>query len=320
MRPLAPLRALALGLERRRMPAPLPDEVRLFERADALLEDRGLDAAALTPGRLEALTREHGLDLATALVHRAQRRAHAAFVAAVEAPLPDVLPQLRGRLVVVPAPHHDTLPGFGGDGALVRRAAAAFGLTSEVVLLPSYGGLEANAARVRAALEGPGPVWLASLSKGSADVRVCLERWPEAARGVEAWISLAGLVGGTPLVDGVPTWRRRLIEAVLGVPGGALGELSDRGRLGEPFLPPPGLPVVSVVGCPLEAHTTTAEARARHRRLGARGPNDGAALLPHAVVPGGPVVTVWGADHYLRVPHAARLLYGLFQALGEGGG
>lgn len=318
MRPLDPLRRLALHLERLRMPAPMPDEVRLFAEADALLDGGTSPEDARTADGLGRLAERHGTDVATALFYRAQRREHAAFCARVEAPLPASLPRLRGRLVVVPAPQHDALPGFGGDGALVRRVAQAFGLASDVVPLSSYGSLDANAQRIGAKLSAQdGPVWLVSMSKGSADVRALFEARPEAARGLAAWVSVCGLVQGSALDGCMPAWQKRLGAALLGVPVRVLDEISADGRLGAPFAPPAGLRTVSVVGCPLEAHVTTGATRTRYRRLAVRGPNDGAVLLPHAVVPSGAVVPVWGADHYFRVPGAARLLYGLFHALSD---
>ena len=197
-------------------------------------------------------------------------------------------------------------------------------MTTEVLPLRSYGALDENAARLADALarmpgDGPdtGPVWLFSLSKGSADVRVCFETFPDAARRVHTWISLCGLVGGTPLGQVVPPAYLHLAAAGLGVPPGALRELAagPGTRLGVPFVPPVGVRTVSVVSCPAEAHLTTHAGRARYRRMAPLGPTDGAVRLPDAVVPGSHVVPVWGSDHYFRVPNAARLLYGLFAAL-----
>ena len=77
---------------------------------------------------------------------------------------------------------------------------------------------------------------------------------------------------------------------------------------------PEGLLVVSVVGTPLVSHLSGTTA-ARHARLAPEGPNDGSTLLRDAVVEPGLVYPVWGADHYLRVPGSAALLYRLFRWL-----
>lgn len=313
---LDPLRTAVFRRERRTMPAPLPDDVRLFADADALLDAHpGLDP---TSERLSQIARLHGLDTATAVFCRAQRRRHVDFCDRIDAPLPARLPRLDGRLVVVPAPQHDRLPGYGGDGALVRRVGEALGLRAEVAPLPSYAPLDENADRLAAHLaEIAEPVWLVSISKGSADVRTLFERRPEAAATATVWVSMCGLVGGTSLGALTPVWEQRLGAALMGVPSSTLAELgSGPGtRLGAPWTCP--VPAVSLVPCPTEAHVTTRATRTRYRRLAALGPNDGACLLPEAVVPGSRVVPVWGVDHYFRHPHAARLLYGLFAALAD---
>src|SRR5688500_16135193 len=63
-----------------------------------------------------------------------------------------------------------------------------------------------------------GGVVLASLSKGGADVRLAMQRWPQLARKVRVWLQVAGLLHGSPVVDDLLTgswWRRGLVRGYL---------------------------------------------------------------------------------------------------------
>lgn len=309
------LRSALLRHARRRMPAPLPDEVRLFADADAFLDAHpAFDPSA---DALRALARLHGLDLATAVFCRAMRRRHATFCAAVDAPLPSRLPRVEGHLLVVPAFQHDTLPGYGGDGALARRAAEALGMTTSVAALPPFDLSEPTADCLADAVASApqGPVWLVSLSKGGTDVRALADHRPEAFGRVAAWVSVCGILHGTPLGAVVAPWKQRAVAAALGVPYAGLAALASDGPLAAPFAVPPHVRAVSLVGCPTAGHFTTGSGRRQHAALAPEGPNDGMIRLAEGVVPGSAVYTVWGADHFFRTPFAAHLLYGVFRAL-----
>ncbi|HEX2514875.1 MAG TPA: Rieske 2Fe-2S domain-containing protein, partial [Chloroflexota bacterium] len=299
----------------------------LHEAAEAY---PGLTYAGLTPERLVRITAERGVDVATAVLYDRLRRSpeHGPFIARVEAlsPQPRALPRLRGSVLVAPAAFFQEFPGSGGDGLLVRDVAGAFGLRTDVLPVSSTGTVTQNAALIREALaaEPDGSVLLVSLSKGAADVRLALEGAPALAAKLRAWISICGLLRGSPVANellGQPLRRRlvtRLSLAALGGGYGALAELryGPGTLLGRPFRAPPALPAISVVGFPLSSHLSPT-VRQRHQRLAALGPNDGSTPLLDAILPGSLVYPVWSADHYFRVPQGARLLYQLFAHLAQ---
>lgn len=291
------------------------DAVLLMEQARSKYQE--YDYAALTPA---VLTREHGVDFATALWYDHIRREepHRAFIEGVEAGDADaVLPPTNVRLLVAPAAFWREYPQFGADGAAVIAAARGLGMDAGLIPTRSTGSVSENAGMIREALakEEDGSVILASLSKGGADVRVALEQGGEVTRKVRAWINVCGLVHGTPLVDEVldgPWWRRLAIRAFLArwradfelireLRHGPGSPLAARATALE------GVYVVNVVACPLSKHVTGSIAR-RHRQLARLGPNDGSTLLTDAIVDGGVVYPVWGADHYFRTPHAPVLI------------
>lgn len=302
------------------------DEETLLSEAAGLRPE--LAFADLDGETLASLTRERGVDVATAFLLDRLRRSpdHGALMREIESlpPAREGLPRLRGNLLVVPAALHRSAPSVGGDGALIREVGARLGLSTVTVPLPNAGTLDENARLVAASVfeAGPGPLVLASMSKGGADVRRALEARPDLASRLSVWLNVCGIVRGTPLADdllearGVASLVARGVLRKAGVRRRVLSELSVRAGapLAAPFRAPEGLLVVNVIACPLSSHLTGATA-ARHERLAGLGPNDGSTLLLDALVTPGLVAPVLGADHYFRLPGTSGLLYRLFRWL-----
>lgn len=274
---------------------------------------------------------EYGVDASTAQWYYFIRRSepHGAFIEGVEALDPDAsLPPTSARLLVAPAAFWREYPQFGADGAAVLAVARGLGIEAELIRTRSTGSVSENARIIREALarEEDGAVVLVSLSKGGADVRVALEEGGEARRKVRAWINVCGLVHGTPLVDEIfagPWWRRLAVRAFLARWRAGFDLLRElRHGPGSPLAArataPEGVYVVNVVACPLSIHVSGSIAK-RHRQLAALGPNDGSTLLHDAIVDGGVIYPVWGADHYFRTPDAPVLIRRILLHLGASG-
>jgi hypothetical protein len=304
------------------MPKPGPRDRDLLDRAAAAYPDEPL--AALTRDRLAEVARRDGCDLATALFYRriAEDGAHAPFVARIDAASTDRAPRRtgRGKVFIAPAAFFRELPRFGGDGRVVAAAARQAGF--DVALLPveSAGSVTENAARIADALaaEPCDPLVVVSLSKGSADVRLALERLGGAPPNLRAWVQICGLLRGSPIIDAIldSRLRRTVLRAYLVALRADLSVCAElRAGAGSPLSrdvrAPDGVDVVNVVGFPLASHLRGNTLR-RYRELRALGPNDGSTLLADALLLPGSIYPVWGADHYFRVPEASTLLDGLF--------
>ncbi|HEY8668881.1 MAG TPA: hypothetical protein VIL86_19695 [Tepidisphaeraceae bacterium] len=256
------------------------------------------------------------IDPATAALYLSLRASpvHEPLIRAIEAgcsPDDDEPP----TLVIMPGAFHRHHDHTGADGACLLTAAAALGWPCpRVVDVPSLGSLQDNAAALiehlrRACPPGCGRIVLASLSKGSADVAVALRHpdAPEAFAHVRGWVSLSGLLFGTPLVQWLRRSRLRMAGVHLslwmkGLRFGPVQELRhDRQTLDTGPPVPSHFRAIHVFGFPLRRHLRHPWAPKGYERLAPLGPNDGGGiLLADALRVPGCVYPVWGADHYLK--------------------
>ncbi|HBI44619.1 MAG TPA: hypothetical protein DDY78_17480 [Planctomycetales bacterium] len=289
------------------MPEP---ETELLRQAASWLEtfaDRTLDVE-----KLRRLTEERDVDFATAVLYQALRTSprHGPFIAQVDGL--EVGPTATGvEVVIVPGAFYREAPDSGADGRLIRETAERLGFTTALVPLLSFGRIHANADLLADWLRRDNGCdrILVTHSKSALEVRALLARLdaPELLRRVVAWVDLAGLFHGTPLVG----WQRSrpirwpLTRLLLWWKGYAVAALSDIDRAACPPWPEAlarasHLKVIHVVGLPLRRHLALPLSRRCHRRLAPLGPNDGASLLGDVLALPGLIYPVWGADHFLR--------------------
>jgi hypothetical protein len=272
------------------------------------------DHGDLSEDSLRRIATEHGIDFATTLLfeHLWRTPALRDFQQRLDVlPDNDVVPT-SARVVIVPGAFYREFPHTGSDGRLIREEATRLGFDVTIVPLVSFGALQTNARILIDFLndQPADPLVLVSLSKGGSDVKIALSLpgGQAAFRHVTHWISLSGLVNGTPLVQWLFSNRLRVLwfRLLFWWQGYDFSVLPELARAGGAPLDialdlPPHLRAVHVIGFPLREHLTNALARRCHRRLEAYGPNDGAGiLLADALRLPGFVYPVWGADHYLR--------------------
>ena len=265
--------------------------------------------ADLTAERLALLARTEGLDFATALLYDRLTRvpANAEFLRAAEEDQAPVA--LNADLVaVVPGAFHADRRRTGADGARIIAIARQAGCEACVIPTPSFGGLDESARRIVDFLRDQRHrrILLVSLSKGGAEVKraLSLPETGEAFGKVGSWVSLSGMVQGTPLIGWLRQrpWRWWGIRGWLwwrGHGGQAMRDLRHQSG-GWPTLPP-HLRVVHAYGFPLGRHLAHPWAGRGYERLAPLGPNDGGGiLLADLVRLPGIVCPLWGVDHYLR--------------------
>ncbi len=299
-----------------------PDEIALLHRASEFGELPSFED--LTAEALTLVTREHGVDFATALLYDRIRKApeHSRFISQIEAALSEPLrrtPAVNIRVVVVPGALYVERPDMGGDGKLVRDVAEECGLHSSLVPLASRGAATENAARLATWLEQQPEekLVLVSLSKGGPEVKLALARpdAPRLFRNVVAWVNVCGPLDGSAVADWVLAGRlrRALLRfqyCVLRRDFAFVAELRREpgAPLGRALTLPLAMRLISLVGFPLRQHLSAPFARFCHRIIARHGPNDGAVLLSDIRDWPGEIYPVWGTDHYFRPAARARAL------------
>jgi hypothetical protein len=143
---------------------------------------------------------------------------------------------------------------------------------------------------------------------------------PEEGRHVAAWVNVAGVLGGSPLVDGALVaprcwaalalfgWRR----------GGLDGMRSMSTRLRRAALPELRVPdhvlIVNHLPLPLSGDVSR-RARGGYEGMRSLGPNDGLALTLDEIFPGAATLVELGLDHYMSASDIDRRTVALTRAV-----
>ena len=252
-----------------------------------------------------------GVAQATRQLYARVRESHDLFIRLVDAAprTPRSLPA--GTVVAIaPAALYKQYRRSGADGRRIREVADKFGLATETMPLKPIGSLDENASMILRWLHGCqyDNIVLVSLSKGSSDVKKALAIDCEAFRKVSVWISVGGLLDGTPLARWVLSNERlpaafRALHRIRGVDLRFFEDVDRRtgGPLDFELVLPPHLRLIHIVGYPLLEHASNWLSRVLYRKLSEDGPNDGFMLLEDVSRWPGAVYPVWGADHYFRM-------------------
>ena len=274
---------------------------------------------------LQAVAATHGLDVATAAFYHAilVSSQYGEFIRQIDSlPAEPVGTPARSKALIIPALFYRQRPEYGGDGQLIASIARACGFEAEVILIDSLGSVTHNALFIASALEREtcDDIWLISLSKGGAEVRLVLQTQTSTSLlpKIRGWINICGLVRGSALVDDLLSTplrglRARALCAATGIDYVGVSEL----RTSHPywraeFQVPEWIRVINLIGVPLASHVQKT-LLSRYKRLSSLGPYDGMALLPELLISPGDIYPVWGADHFFRSVQVSPLLYRVFR-------
>jgi hypothetical protein len=283
------------------------EDADLLVRAAAREKDTSF--SDLSVERLAEISREEGIDVATAVFYDRAKRA--CTLSPEASPALGVLPTV-DVIGIVPGAFHGQHKHTGADGLRIKETVKGLAPRVEIIPVRSFGRLDDNAAAILDWLEARhgSRIVLTSLSKGGADLKCALAspRATSAFDGVIAWISFSGIVQGTPLIGWLKdrplrSTALRLLLRLQGHQTAALDELvhGDDTRLASWPIVPPHLRIVHVCGCPLAKHVRHKWAPRGYERLQNMGPNDGGGILLGDLsrLPG-TIFPIWGSDHYLE--------------------
>lgn len=280
--------------------------------------------APLNTSTLADITRKHSMDVATLFFlqqaysdernRQAQDQYHANLDAlAVETDAGQALAALKDfHVAFVPGlDYNDTTNG--GNFARQRRLLSAHGVSNELILTDGWGLTDANAVVVADRLRGISKtherIIVVSASKGGLEAAIALGRElkPEESTAIKAWVSVGGILKGSPVADTYLCWPKCWVAELglltVGQKISLVQDVSYAKR--EPefggFVFPEHLMRVHFVGAPLSAQV---EKRIRGNYCSIRefGPNDGITPLADEVSAGGIIVSELGLDHYYRSP------------------
>ncbi len=199
----------------------------------------------------------------------------------------------------------------GADFARQRAILRESGFRTVLIETDELGSVERNADLVAKWLdrlaEREEKIIVVSASKGGPEVALALgERLSgDTSSRVKAWISVGGLLRGSPYADRFLYWPRRWFAGIAlafqGLPSSVIRDLSTgvRGPAFARLHLPTHLLTLQYVGTPLSGQIGKST-RGRYNALRSLGPNDGLTLLTDELVPGGVVVTDVSLDHYYR--------------------
>jgi hypothetical protein len=221
---------------------------------------------------------------------------------------------LRGyKILFIPGFHYLSDPTSGADFSNQRRLMRELGLNVQLAATEEDGTIEENAEIigriVRSESRSHSKLILVSTSKAGPETALALGRIlrPDETTSVRAWLSVGGLIRGTPLADRVTTWPKSWIARILfslestdfrSVPG--LTTSASRKRMNSIRLPPKIL-VVQYVAAPLSGDIAE-DVKGRYTYLRKYGPNDGLTLLADELVPDGITIVELSFDHFYRDP------------------
>lgn len=242
------------------------------------------------------------------------------------------------RIELGPAPRKLTLlfvPGVGWDcfadwlamEETIPRHLGQFGFGMRTVPIAGLGSSAANATRIRDSVlamprDGVGPdLALLGYSKGAVDIQVSLARYPEIHHRVAAVVSLAGVIGGSPLADEMRDDELDMLQYFPGarcapVDGGVMKDIrpaTRRAWLGSHPLPP-GIAYYSLITVPAPGQVSLL-LRSSYKTLARRDANnDSQVILADQYLPGSDLLGFLNADHWAVAVPIART-HGVFGTL-----
>ncbi len=293
--------------------SPLIDEIELFKKTSVVF------TSDLILEKVDEVTSAHGTDQATAMLYKYLLMKHKNFIATINNFSTSLsAPNQPTKIIIIPGMFYKEHGDIGGDGLLVRNIAEKFGFETETVEVLSRGSVLDNKEIILSKLRDNqhNNVWLVSLSKGSTEVRLALEelRGKNLAKNIKGWISIGGLINGTPHADKkLRTFLTKIIWyltlKVLRIDYAVTDQIACRNKsLQKEMLLDSHIKVVHIVGFPLLSHVEPFLVK-RYKTLAPSGPNDGIILLKDLIHISGEVYPVWGVDHFLRTSDMSGIIY-----------
>ncbi|MFQ5803163.1 MAG: hypothetical protein ACE5JQ_09745 [Candidatus Methylomirabilales bacterium] len=239
-------------------------------------------------------------------------------------------------IVFVPGYAYKRDPATGADFAVQRRVMGQAGFETLLVETDELGTIEKNASILANELtrleKSHDKIILVSTSKAGPEVALAIGKLmtAEQLRHVKAWISIGGLLRGSPIADQALKWPKSWFAAIgfffKGLSTDVIEDLSTQKRR-EAFAHlyfPEHILLIQYVGVPLSGDIGE-HVEGRYKDLREHGPNDGLTLVADELIEESIVVTDIGLDHYYSDPQIdlktlalARVIFDKLERRGKG--
>lgn len=295
-----------------------PDYDKKIDQALAIWNKRPLDSDSL-----KELTQEFSPDFAALYfvsriyqdpVNRRAQQAFHSHLASFRSKGPKEMARVAERftsylIAFVPGYAYKRDPHTGADFARQRRMMNWAGFKTLLIETDELGTVEKNALIVANEIsrleKRHNKIILVSASKGGPEVALAIGKLMtrDQLDAVKAWISIGGLLRGTPSADEALKWPKswfvRLGFYFEGLRPEVIDNLSTKTRrkVFAELIFPKHILTLQYVGVPLSGQIQE-YAQGRYNDLKEYGPNDGLTLLADELVAGGIVITDVGLDHY----------------------
>jgi len=300
------------------------DKVQLMRQADEIA--RNFHGQLPGSARLQSIALQYDVNIATLVLEQCLRRdpAHGCFIRQVEeAMTTTTIIQDAPLLVIVPGLYYKEHPELGGDAGIISNIAKKFGLTSEIVPTKSLGSINENSEILHQFLREnhSRPYWLASISRGGAEFKWLLYKYPNAdyLDRLQGWVSVNGIVKGTRVFDkvresGLSRTLFHLLAKLNRIDSRLVDELHhSRTQWAETVLPE-RIQYINIISLPM-SWDITGPVQSRYRQLAHHGPNDGAVILGDYLTEPGLIYPMAGADHLMRKSNLSAVFYKLINHL-----
>ena len=216
--------------------------------------------------------------------------------------------------VFVPGLFYLRHPETGGDFAAQRNQLEAMGLKTHLVKTNETGLVEENANIIANDIMSLSrtnkKIIIVSASKGGPDLAFALGHTlsQHEAKSVKAWISIGGVLRGSPVADNyLHGFKRLYAQFILFFIGEDIDFVEDLGsersvKRHSSLTLPEDLLIIHFIGAPLSGQLNQ-EVENSYKQLSKLGPNDGLTTLVDELTPQGIAITELGLDHYYKHDH-----------------
>jgi hypothetical protein len=279
----------------------------------------------LTTEILADIAKKYSMDVATFYFlqktyqnkeNKAVQNRYQTFLAQQHAQIesPEMAQLQENYLVFIPGIAYKEDTTTGADFATQRRLLSKNNVKNEMIETGEWDLSGPNAGIIAARLKVLNKIHkkivVVSASKGSLELAIAVGKLmkPEDTESIKTWISICGILRGSPVADihltGPKSWYAGALLWTKGQNLDFLRDLSYDFRKSDykNFSFPKHLKIVQLIAAPL-ATQISSEISGRYTSMLDLGPNDGVTPLIDELIDNGTIVVELGLDHYFRDPH-----------------